>query len=62
MRVTHESDPSEVEMMRVRIAVLEQQLATRDDLIHKLEHNVDVFHCIAFGRGRACATGSSRRR
>ena len=44
------------------IAVLEQQLATRDDLIHKLEHNVEVSHGIAFGRGRACATGSSRRR
>ena len=62
MRVMVESEPSEVEMMRVRIAVLEQQLATRDDLIHKLEHNVEVFRRIAFGRGHACATGSSRRR
>lgn len=51
MRVTHESDPSEVEKMRVRIAALEQQLAARDDLIRKLEHNVEVFRRIAFGRG-----------
>ena len=48
--------------MRVRIAALELQLAARDELIRKLEHNVEVFHGIAFGRGRAFATGSSRRR
>jgi len=49
--VIHEADPSEVEQLRARIAALQQQIAARDELIRKLEHNVDVFRRIAFGRG-----------
>jgi transposase len=49
--VIHESDPSEVETLRAKIAALQQQIAERDALIRKLEHNVEVFRRIAFGRG-----------
>ena len=49
--VIHEADPSDVEQLRAQIAALQQQIAARDELIRKLEHNVEVFRRIAFGRG-----------
>jgi hypothetical protein len=48
---TDEVDPSELEALRVQVAALQQQLAARDELIRKLEHNVEVFRRIAFGGG-----------
>lgn len=49
--VIHEADPTDVEALRAQVAALQQQIALRDELIRKLEHNVEVFRRIAFGRG-----------
>lgn len=51
MRVTHESDPSEVEQLRARLAALQSEIDALRELNRKLEHNVEVFRRIAFGRG-----------
>lgn len=48
---TEDVDPSELEVLRGQVAALQQQLAARDELIRKLEHNVEVFRRIAFGGG-----------
>ena len=53
-----EADPSELEALRAlvieqqdAIAARDAKLAAQDALIRKLEHNVEVFRRIAFGRG-----------
>ena len=54
----HEVDPNELELLRRLVVEQQDALAARDakiaaqtELIRKLEHNVEVFRRIAFGRG-----------
>lgn len=49
--VINEADPNELAALRSQVEALQQQIAVRDELIRKLEHNVEVFRRIAFGRG-----------
>lgn len=55
---TNEADPSELAALRAllieqqdAIAARDARIAAQDELIRKLEHNVEVFRRIAFGRG-----------
>ena len=46
-----EVDPNSIEALKAEIAALKLAIAARDEQIRKLEHNVEVFRRIAFGRG-----------
>lgn len=49
--MVNEADPSEVEQLRAKLAALQHEIAELRELNRKLEHNVEVFRRIAFGRG-----------
>ena len=49
--IVSDVDPSEVEALRAQVAALQREDAELLELNRKLEHNVEVFRRIAFGRG-----------